>query len=453
MVRVRFAPSPTGFLHIGGARTALFNILFAKKHGGVFILRLDDTDKERSLEINEKSILDGMKFLGFQWDEGFGLENEGPYGPYRQSKRLDKHLELAEKLKNSGSAYTDDEGCVRLRYPEGDIVFNDLVSGECRFSPEALGPDPVILRSDGTPTYHLASVADDIDMKITHVIRGVDHLTNTAKHVVLFQAAGAPLPEFAHLPLLLGEDGSKLSKRNSQGFTLVNDFIELGYLPEALVNFMCLLGWSHPESIDIFSPDEVVPLFDFSRVSHAGAKFELSKLSWYNGQYIRSMSPESLSAATLPWTGAWKTAVEQRGIQWWTNAIYDLRTDFELLTKVEHVASYLLSESVELTDEAKTHIELSENLEALKLVSSAFLELLETQTPDDGSDCYTKEQIKSLIKQIKKNVSVPPKLIFQSMRILTTGALKGPELDVLMPHIPVSTIKARFDYVRRECKL
>ncbi len=453
MVRVRFAPSPTGFLHIGGARTALFNLLFARKHNGTFILRVDDTDKERSLKENEENILSGMRWLGLEWDEGVGLPEEGSYAPYRQSGRLDKHLELAERLKNSGSAYTDEENCVRLRYPESDIVFNDLISGECRFSPDALGPDPVIIRSDGSPTYHLASVADDIDMKITHIIRGQDHLTNTAKHVVLFRAAGAPLPEFAHLPLLLGEDGSKLSKRNSSGFTLVNDFIEAGYLPEALLNFMCLLGWSHPESKDIFSPDEVVPFFDFDRVSHAGAKFELSKLKWYNGQYIRSMSPELLAEKTLAWTGVWKEAVEQRGMKWWTDAIYDLRTDFELLTRVEHIAACLLSESIVFTEESKAHIAEPLNLEAVELVAAQFTQLMDEHPTDDGADCYSKEQIKTLIKLVKKSVTVSPKLVFQSLRILTTAALKGPELDVLMPHVPVTVLRARFAHVLQQCKI
>jgi nondiscriminating glutamyl-tRNA synthetase len=444
MVRVRFAPSPTGFLHIGGARTALFNLLFARKHQGTFILRVDDTDRERSLKENEENILSGLRCLGLNWDEGVDAPQEGAFGPYRQSERLERHLALAETLSNSGSAYTDDEGCVRLRYPENDIVFNDLISGECRFSPDALGPDPVILRSDGSPTYHLASVADDIEMKITHVIRGQDHLTNTAKHVVLFQAANAPLPEFAHLPLLLGEDGSKLSKRNSSGFTLVNDFIDAGYLPEALVNFMCLLGWSHPEGKDIFTIDEVAPLFSFDRVSHAGAKFELAKLGWYNGQYIRAMDPDTLASRTLPWTAEWRGAVEQRGMKWWTNAIYDLRTDFDILTRVKEIASYLLSESVELMDESKAHLAVPEHLEALRSVAARFTELLEEHIPDDGADCYSRDQIKTLIKLVKKSSSAPPKAVFQSLRILTTGALRGPELDVLMPYIPVPVLRSRF---------
>jgi len=303
MIRVRFAPSPTGLLHIGGARTALFNFLASRKEDAVFILRVDDTDKERSLVENETSILESLKWLGLNWDEGVGIEPEGPYAPYRQSERLAKHLALAEHLKSSSAAYIDDENCVRLRYPDEDIVVDDLICGECRFSPSSLGPDPVIIRSDGSPTYHLASVADDVEMGITHVIRGQDHLTNTAKHIVLFRALGAKVPAFAHLPLILGEDGSKLSKRNSTGFTTVPDFIAAGYLPEALCNFMCLLGWSHPEGKDIFNLEEAAQVFNFDRVSSTSAKFELTKLDWFNAQYIRALSPDELSEITLKWTG------------------------------------------------------------------------------------------------------------------------------------------------------
>lgn len=443
MVRVRFAPSPTGLLHIGGARTALFNLLFAKKHSGCFILRIDDTDKERSLKENEENILAGLRLLGLNWDEGVDLPIEGDFAPYRQSERLQIHLDLSNKLLENGSAYRDDENCIRIRYPETDIVFNDLISGECRFRPDALGPDPVILRSDGTPTYHLASVSDDISMNITHIIRGQDHLTNTAKHVVLFKAAGANIPEFAHLPLILGEDGSKLSKRNSSGFTLVDDFINAGYLPEALVNFICLLGWSHPENKDIFSIEDASSLFSFDRVSKSGAKFELSKLTWYNGQYIRSIDADTLSEKTLSWTGKWREQIERRGLEWWKNAVYDLRTDFDILTKVESIASYLLSETVELNDESKAHLEVKENQDAVNLLSNEFISFVEANSPDDGSDCYSKEQVKALIKHMKKNLDLPPKLVFQSLRIMITGMLKGPELDVLMPHIPLSVLKER----------
>ncbi len=449
MVRVRFAPSPTGLLHIGGARTALFNYLFAKKNKGTFVLRIEDTDKERSLKEHEKNILNSMSWLGLDWDEGVSAsdhsEEIGEFAPYRQSERLDRHLALAEKLKSSSAAYTDSEGCVRLKYPSGTIVVDDIICGECAFTAEALGPDPVILRSDGSPTFHLANVADDIDMGITHVIRGQDHLTNSAKHVVLFQAAGFDIPKFAHLPLILGSDGSKLSKRNSTGYTTVDDFRNAGYLPDALMNFVCLLGWSHPESKDIFDLDEAVECFSLERVSRTGAKFELSKLDWYNGQYIRAKDSKTLADLTIDWTGSWKEEVLRRGMKFWENSITSLKTDFDKLTDVEKVANLLLSDSLPLNDEATEHLTLADNAKSLLEVKTKLLENLELVPLDDGADCYTLEQIKAIIKQTKKSLELPPKIIFQSIRILTTGALKGAELDSLLPNVPREILKSRIE--------
>jgi len=444
MVRVRFAPSPTGALHIGGARTALFNYLFAKQNSGTFILRIDDTDKERSLVEHEKNIISSLKWLGLNWDEGVDALSE-PYAPYRQSARMDKHLALAEALRKTSAAYQDEEGCVRLKYPSKDIVVNDIICGECRFAPDTLGPDPVILRSDGTPTYHLASVADDIDMKISHVIRGQDHLTNTAKHIVLFEAAGAVVPKFAHLPLILGEDGSKLSKRNSTGFTTVTDFINAGYLPQSLMNFLSLLGWSHPDSIDLFSIESIVDKFTLERVNHTGAKFEMSKLDWFNGQYIRSIDSEELSKITLPWTGKYKDLIEKRGTKYWTTAITSLKTDFDKLNQVENVANLLLSESIEVSEEARSYFMLPENFDIFSSVKKELLDEMSNIILEDGSDSLSLEQIKYLTKHVKKKLDCPPKLIFQSIRVLTTGALKGAELDILLPHVPREILKTRIE--------
>lgn len=446
MVRVRFAPSPTGLLHIGGARTALFNYLYARQQKGVFVLRIEDTDKERSLKEHEANILDSMRWLGINWDEGVGANENTSYAPYRQSERMERHLALAEKLKSSSAAYIDSENCVRLKYPTETILVDDMICGECRFTPDSLGPDPVIIRSDGTPTFHLANVADDIDMGITHVIRGADHLTNSAKHVVLFQAAGAPVPRFAHLPLILGPDGSKLSKRNLTGFTTVSDFRNAGYLPDALNNFLCLLGWSHPEGKDIFSLDEIVDCFSLERINRTGAKFELSKLDWYNGQYLRAKSPEELASITLPWTGAWKSEIERRGNKYWTNSVTSLKTDFDKLTQVEKVANLLLTEKIEVNEEASTYFSEPDNKNILKLVQASLLATLNELAPEDGEDCYSLEQIKQITKLVKKSVEAPQaKLIFQSIRVLTTGALKGAELDSLLPFVPKQVLISRIE--------
>lgn len=447
MVRVRFAPSPTGSLHIGGARTALFNYLFAKQHKGTFILRIEDTDKERSLPVHEKNILDSMRWLGLTWDEGVGAnggsDDVGPYGPYRQSERLSKHLALAEQLKKSSAAYVDSENCVRLKYPEGVILVEDLILGECRFTADSLGPDPVILRSDGTPTFHLANVADDIDMKVSHIIRGADHLTNSAKHVVLFQAAGADVPKFGHMPLILGSDGSKLSKRNSTGFTTVDDFKNAGYLPDALMNFISLLGWSHPEGQDVFSIEDIVSLFSLERVNNSGAKFELSKLDWYNAHYLRAKSNDDLGAITLPWTGAWRSEVERRGTTYWAHAISSLKTDFERLTQVEDVAKALCIETTQVSEEAKSFFDTSEARTVISQVKTELLSAFDTVPLSDGEDCYSLEQIKSITKFVRKAVDAPPKLVFQSIRVLITGEMRGAELDSLLPFVPRTVLESR----------
>ncbi len=441
-VRVRFAPSPTGLLHIGGARTALFNYLFAKKHNGTFILRIDDTDKERSLIENEEEIIHSLNWLGLTWDEGAASSNT-PHGSYHQAKRLQRHLEFAAILQKSSAAYTDSEGCVRLRYPDQDIVVKDIICGDCRFSPNSLGPDPVILRSDGTPTYHLASVADDIDFEITHIIRGQDHLTNTAKHIVLFEAAGAKIPEFAHLPLILGEDGSKLSKRNSTGYTTVKEFREKGFLPSALLNFLNLLGWSHPESKDIFDLTEAANNFTLERVNITGAKFELSKLDWFNGQYLRALSEEDLANITLPWTGEFRTQVESKGLNFWTKAVTALKTDIARLNDVEKVASLLLSEHVEPNQESIDFIENEISGPVYKEVRSSLLTILNEHYPEEGESTFSQPQVKAILKLVKNASKAQAKLVFQSARIILTGALRGAELDVLLPHVDRTLIISR----------
>ncbi len=443
MVRVRFAPSPTGLLHIGGARTALFNYLFAKKHKGKFILRIEDTDKERSTKENEDEILFSLKWLGLEWDEGIGSKDETSHGPYRQSHLLDRHLALGEKLQSSGAAYLDDENCVRLKYPTEDIIVPDLVCGECRFAPDSLGPDPVIIRSDGTPTFHLANVSDDIDMKITHVIRGQDHLTNSAKHIVLFRAAGAEIPHFAHLPLLLGEDGSKLSKRNLTGFTTVNDFREKGFLPQALINFINLLGWSHPEGQDIFDLKDAIDLFTLERVNTTGAKFELSKLDWFNGQYIRSLSSRQLAEDTKPWLGGWQESVLNRGEAFWESAISHLKTDLLRLTDVERLGELLCSEYIAPNEESEEFIQAEETSAVFTAVKYGLREIVLELNPSEGQDSYSREEIKHILKVLRKNVDAPPKLVFQSARIIFTGALRGAELDMFLPFVTRQTILAR----------
>jgi len=319
-VRVRFAPSPTGYLHVGGARTALFNWLFARHHGGRFILRIEDTDFARSSEEMVEGILKGMRWLGLTWDEG----------PFFQSQRLDRYRELAGILLQYGHAYRCfcgvEEGAGRKAYPAGQPVsahacatlkpeesdaraqqgeayairfrvppektsFDDQVFGTIEVDNANL-EDFVLLRSDGMPTYHLGVVADDLDMKITHVIRGADHISNTPKQILLYRAAGAPIPIFAHLPLILGPDKQRLSKRH--GATSVMAYADMGYLPEAFFNFLSLLGWSPGDDRELLTRQELIELFSLKGVGKANAVFGLEKLDWFNSQYIRAASREDL---------------------------------------------------------------------------------------------------------------------------------------------------------------
>lgn len=338
-VRVRIAPSPTGALHMGTARTALFNWLFARKSGGTFIVRIEDTDATRSTQESTEGILQGLRWLGLDWDEGPGAG--GAYGPYFQSQRLEHYREFAAKLEEKGLAYRCyctpeevdarrkamlaegkgskyDRKCWHLtesqrrRYEaegrpsvlrfystdEGETVVNDLIRGEVRFANHVLD-DFVLIRSDGLPTYNFAVVVDDHLMQITHVIRGEDHISNTPRQIQVYEALGLDVPIFAHLPMLLGPDRSKLSKRHGAKFIM--EFADEGYLPEAIVNYLALLGWSFDDSQEIFDiPQELIEKFTLERISKNPAIFDTQKLEWMNGVYIRKLDPRDLAARALP---------------------------------------------------------------------------------------------------------------------------------------------------------
>jgi glutamyl-tRNA synthetase len=315
-MRVRFAPSPTGALHIGGARTALFNWLAARHDGGTFLLRIEDTDRERSTPENVEQIFDALRWLGLDWDDE----------PVLQSERAQRHAEVVAQLLDSGRAYrsnatTDDvkaykqehghdrgfrgepesEGAVRLRFPdEGETVVDDLVLGEVRF-PNATLDDLVIARADGTPVYNFAVAIDDLDMEISHVIRGSDHLSNTPKQLLVLDALGAAPPRYGHLPLLHGPDGKKLSKRH--GAASVQELRDAGYLPEAVRNYIALLGWGPEDDETLLTTEELVRRFDVTRVSRNPAQFDEQKLRWMNGRYMRELAPEELTRRLETFTG------------------------------------------------------------------------------------------------------------------------------------------------------
>jgi glutamyl-tRNA synthetase len=335
--RVRIAPSPTGPLHIGTARTALFNYLYARHTEGTFILRLEDTDQARSTLAYEQDILDGLHWLGLRWDEGPEVAGEaarGPFAPYRQMLRLPSYAAAADRLLATDRAYpcyctpeeldadrkaqeaarlppryvgrcaalTPDErasrdaagrpGALRFRVGTGTVAFDDIVRGHVEFDVSNLGGDFAIVRGDGTPLYHFTVVVDDAAMEISHVIRGEDHLSNTPKHILLFRALGYPVPQFAHLPLILNADRTKMSKRKSQ--TALSDYIDQGFIREALVNYLALLGWATGTEEEVLSIDQIVERFDLTQVHKGGAVFDRERLEWLNGQWIRRLDPEDL---------------------------------------------------------------------------------------------------------------------------------------------------------------
>ncbi len=286
-LRVRFAPSPTGYLHVGGARTALFNWLWARKVGGTFLLRIEDTDKQRSTEEHTRVILDGLTWLGLNWDEDVVF----------QGARVERHREVADRLLKDGAAYQE-EGAIRFRMPKGEIAYDDAVYGHIAFKGEDIR-DWIILRSDRTPTYNFSVVVDDIDMRITHVMRGDDHISNTPKQIAVYRALGANLPVFAHVPMIHGKDGKKLSKRH--GATAVGDYQQLGILPAAMRNFLALLGWSPGGDRELFFDlQEMIDVFSVENVQKKSAVFDTTKLEWMNGQHLNRMAGRELLPVIAP---------------------------------------------------------------------------------------------------------------------------------------------------------
>ena len=378
-VRVRIAPSPTGFAHLGTASTALYNVLFARKQGGTFVLRIDDTDAERNRPEYEALIYESLHWLGLDWDEG--PDKGGPCNPYRQSERLDLYREQAARLITEGKAYrcycTPEEleaerkqaqvekrpykysrrcltnppsdrsvFAVRFRVPGGEIRFTDMIRGEMKFDADLIG-DFVIMKSDAFPTYQFASPVDDAAMKITHVIRGEEHLSNTPYQLMLVDALGYARPQaYAHMPLILAQDGSKMSKRKHPEMNLAL-YREHGYLPEALVNYLALLGWNPGTSQEIFTFDELAHAFSFERVQHAGARFDWEKLNWINGEYIRMLSDDELAKRLRPF-------VPQLDEETIRRAVPPLRTRMHKLAQAIDYLDYLWTDPPTPTLDADT---------------------------------------------------------------------------------------------------
>src|SRR4051794_3310739 len=391
-MRVRFAPSPTGELHVGGARTALYNWLLARGQSGTFVLRIEDTDRERSTPENVEQILDGLRWLELDWDEG----------PHSQAERLDAHTDAIERLLAEGHAY-EDEGAVRLRVPdEGETEIEDVIRGTVSF-PHASIKDFVIRRSDGSPLYNLAVAVDDRDMGITHVIRGEDHLSNTPRQVMLLRALGEEPPVYAHLPLLHGPDGKKLSKRH--GAASVQELRAAGYLPEAVRNYLALLGWGLDETTTFVSTEELIDSFSLERVSRNPAVFDEQKLRWMNGRYLRELKAEDLRGRIEAMVGrevpADAVAISQEKMQ--------TLADFWPL-------SGFLVERQDTDDRAWEKVMRDGAADRLQAAREALA----------GADPFDVEQVEGALRGVVERLDAKPKDVFQPLRVAISGSTVSP---------------------------
>ena len=430
-VRTRFAPSPTGFLHIGGARTALYNWLYARRHGGQFILRVEDTDAERSTDDSMNVILDGLKWLGLDWDEGPALggnSSRGNRGPYRQSKRVDIYDRYLAKLEEAGLVY-EDEGAVRFKVPDKDITVNDQVcgavsvnlkeQGSTRFDAETkqevpTNPDIVIKRPNGGYIFHFVNVVDDIEMGITHVIRGEDHLSNTPKHLALFEAFGIEPPTFAHIPLNLNQNGSKMSKRD-QG-ALIHEYQKKGFLPDAVNNYMALLGWSGKDDQEIFSFKELQERFDLNGINKSNSKFDYDKCLWVNAEHLKKLSPEALSEASAPFLQNDDIPVNDARIP---PALELARERSQILSDVPGVIATIFSDTVEYDDAA---VEKVAGREGMAEVIQTLIKGLDTVFD------WNTNTIKAAIEMAAESIGAKMGALMMPCRVAVMGAMGGADL-------------------------
>jgi glutamyl-tRNA synthetase len=410
-VRVRFAPSPTGFLHVGGARTALFNWLFARHSGGTFVLRIEDTDKSRERAEAVQVIYDGLRWLGLEWDEGG--DRGGDYGPYFQSERTPIYERYLGLLQQKGMVY-EDQGAIRFRSPRKLVVLNDLVCGHIEFD-RSLDPDMTIRRPDGSWIFHFVNVIDDAEMRISHVIRGEDHLTNTAKHLELYDALDIRPPSFAHIPLILNRDGSKMSKRD-EGATLAT-YMEQGYAPEAVRNYLCLLGWSPKDNREKIDIEEVIKLFDLEKVNRRNAAFDLDKCYWLNGQYIHQMSLSRFRELSEPFIQ--KSGIKITDEAYLLKVLEIVKEKVKLFKDVPDWISYFFTEDFPFDGEA---IEKTLRKPGAMARLSALRGSFSKQTE------WTTESLEAALKQLAAETGCKAGDLVQPARVAVSGRSIGPSL-------------------------
>ena len=439
-VRVRFAPSPTGYLHIGGARTALFNWLYARHTGGTFVLRIEDTDEARNTQEAVNVILEGLRWLGMDWDEGPVTADahgpsKGPHGPYFQSQRKDIYAKRVQELKDRGAAY-EHEGAVRFRMERAPIVIPDVVVGDVTrplTDREVLEPDFVIVRSDGQPVFHFVNVVDDLEMGITHVIRGEDHLSNTAKHIALFRAFGVEPPNYAHIPLILNKDGSKMSKRD-RGASL-NTYMEEGYVPAAVVNYLCLLGWSPKDNREKLPIDEVIKRFDLPQILRHNAKFDMDKLDWLSGEYLRELDDATFQAGGAAALRRGGCATERYSAEYLRAAIDTCKGKVKKFSELPAYAGFYFTDNVKLDPAALAKDFTAENKPRVARLREAFAAVA-------GFNAATLEQT---LKAVAAEFGVKAGVLVHPVRMATTGAASGPSLYHLLEILGKERVLRRMD--------
>ena len=481
-MRVRFAPSPTGPFHIGGARSALFNWLLARRYGGKLILRIEDTDLERSSRESEENIKAALRWLGIDWDEG--IDVGGEHGPYRQTERLPIYAEYTAKLLESGKAYrcycTDVEleaerqalmakglmpqymgkcrnlsaeeeqkliaegrrPTIRFRVPENQTIsFHDAVRDTVSFDSNGIG-DYVIVKSDGLPVYNYAVVLDDALMQITHVIRAEEHLSNTPRQILIYEALGLPLPEFGHISLILGKDRSKMSKRH--GATSVEQYKALGYLPEAVVNFLALLGWSPPGEQEIFTSAELIELFSLDHVAKNPAVFDIDKLNWINSHYLKKLDLDTLTEMALPHlkaTGLISEELNAERLEWVKQVVGAVRDYVSFAAQIpEHAAVFFHDDVVMENDETA---QILKDPDVVRVMDEFLAKLA-------AMESITGEQVQAMLKAIGKELKLGGKKVFMPVRVALTGQMHGPELASLIPLLGIERTMAR---IRHSMKL
>ena len=431
-VRVRFAPSPTGYLHIGGARTALFNWLFARHHGGKFVLRIEDTDTKRNTEEAMAAIYEGLEWLGLNWDEGPNVGGE--LGPYLQSERTELYERYLKKLQDAGHIF-EDQGAMRFRSPREHVIVEDMVCGRIDFdlSNPATHPDMTIRRPDGSWIFHFVNVIDDLEMKISHVIRGEDHLSNTPKHIELIRALGEKPPQYAHIPLILNRDGTKMSKRDAGA--RVEYYINKGFLSEAVRNYLCLLGWSPKDNREKLDIEEIIRIFDLKNIGRSSATFDPDKLHWLNGEYARALSDEKFYETALATLKSNGVKVDAYPDQYVRAALQTCKGKINTFDELPPYCGFYFTDDFDYDPQSASKHFTPENKPRLEAVRSGL----------SSVEKFDAAEIEAALKSTAAQLGIKVGGIVHPTRLAATGSNVGPSLYHLLEVLGKEKFLARID--------